>query len=91
MKSVANITLTRLSRIFPPLALLPRPKRNKPRMSRTATVARKTSETEISCTITLDNDPLANTQVIDVSTGIGFLDHVSHQSTWLIADVHCFG
>jgi imidazoleglycerol-phosphate dehydratase len=44
--------------------------------ARTATVERKTSETEISCTINLDHDPSSGKQNIDVSTGIGFLDHV---------------
>ena len=43
---------------------------------RTATVERETSETQIKCTISLDNDPVAKTQKIDVQTGIGFLDHV---------------
>ncbi|KAK4685186.1 hypothetical protein P7C73_g4968, partial [Tremellales sp. Uapishka_1] len=45
-------------------------------MSRTATVNKKTSETEISCTIDLDYEPGVGEQVIDVSTGIGFLDHM---------------
>lgn len=43
---------------------------------RVASVERKTSETEISCTINLDHDPAVGKQVIDVHTGIGFLDHV---------------
>ncbi|KAI9632277.1 imidazoleglycerol-phosphate dehydratase [Dioszegia hungarica] len=43
---------------------------------RTATVERKTSETEISCTINLDHDPAVGKQVIEVSTGLGFLDHM---------------
>lgn len=43
---------------------------------RTATVERKTSETEISCTINLDHDPSVGKQVIEVNTGLGFLDHV---------------
>lgn len=43
---------------------------------RTATVARETSETSITCTIGLDNEPGVKEQVINVSTGIGFLDHV---------------
>ncbi|GHJ87572.1 hypothetical protein NliqN6_3974 [Naganishia liquefaciens] len=42
--------------------------------ARTATVARETSETSISCTLTLDNAP--GVQKIDVSTGLGFLDHM---------------
>jgi hypothetical protein len=48
--------------------------------ARTATVERKTSETEISCTINLDHDPAAGKQAIDVFTGIGFLDHVRSPS-----------
>ena len=43
---------------------------------RTATVTRTTAETDISCTITLDHQPGVKQQ-IEVSTGIGFLDHVS--------------
>ncbi|KAJ9121792.1 imidazoleglycerol-phosphate dehydratase [Naganishia vaughanmartiniae] len=41
---------------------------------RTATVSRETSETSISCTLTLDNAP--GVQKIEVSTGLGFLDHM---------------
>ncbi|CAE6516851.1 unnamed protein product [Rhizoctonia solani] len=44
--------------------------------ARTATVSRKTSETEIEITLTLDCNPGLTKQVIDVSTGIGFLDHM---------------
>lgn len=47
-----------------------------PTAVRTATVERKTSETSIQCTITLDHQPGVK-QAIEVSTGIGFLDHVS--------------
>lgn len=43
---------------------------------RTATVTRQTAETDITCTITLDHGPGVK-QSINVSTGIGFLDHVS--------------
>jgi len=43
---------------------------------RSATVARKTNETDIQVSLTLDTDPSVS-QVIQVSTGIGFLDHVS--------------
>ena len=46
-------------------------------MERTATVERKTSETRIACTLTLDNEPGVRSQTIQVNTGIGFLDHVS--------------
>lgn len=45
--------------------------------SRTATVSRKTNETQIDVTIDLDCAPgSATKQTITVSTGIGFLDHV---------------
>ena len=45
---------------------------------RSASVERATSETKISCSINLDVDPnaTAGEHIIDVSTGIGFLDHV---------------
>jgi imidazoleglycerol phosphate dehydratase HisB len=44
---------------------------------RTATVSRKTNETEIEVYINLDCQPgSASQQVINISTGIGFLDHV---------------
>jgi hypothetical protein len=44
---------------------------------RTATISRKTNETEIEVYINLDCQPgSASTQTINVSTGIGFLDHV---------------
>ncbi|WWC68916.1 imidazoleglycerol-phosphate dehydratase [Kwoniella pini CBS 10737] len=44
--------------------------------ARTASVERKTSETEITCSIDLDHVPGVTTQTIDVSTGLGFLDHM---------------
>jgi imidazoleglycerol phosphate dehydratase HisB len=44
---------------------------------RSATVERETSETSIKCSIVLDNEPGVRKQEINVSTGIGFLDHVS--------------
>lgn len=45
--------------------------------SRQASVSRKTSETEIEVFIDLDCTPGSNVkQTIEVSTGIGFLDHV---------------
>lgn len=43
---------------------------------RVASVERTTSETHISCTIDLDHIPGVTEQKINVSTGIGFLDHV---------------
>jgi imidazoleglycerol phosphate dehydratase HisB len=44
---------------------------------RTATISRKTNETEIEVYVNLDCQPgSASPQVINVSTGIGFLDHV---------------
>ncbi|CAE6450890.1 unnamed protein product [Rhizoctonia solani] len=45
-------------------------------LGRTATISRKTSETDIQVTLTLDCNPGLSKQVIDVSTGIGFLDHM---------------
>ena len=45
--------------------------------ARTATISRKTNETDIEVYINLDCQPgSASQQIIDVSTGIGFLDHV---------------
>ena len=45
--------------------------------ARQATISRKTSETEVEVTINLDTQPGSGfDQVINVSTGIGFLDHV---------------
>lgn len=52
---------------------------------RTATVTRQTAETDITCTITLDHQPGVK-QIIEVSTGIGFLDHVIHNT---IHSDHC--
>ncbi|WOO79777.1 Imidazoleglycerol-phosphate dehydratase [Vanrija pseudolonga] len=51
-------------------------------MARTATVERKTSETQITCTLGLDTGGVHPAQAINVSTGIGFLDHVSI-AAWL--------
>lgn len=45
--------------------------------ARTATIERKTNETQISVAINLDCQAgTGNKQEISVSTGIGFLDHV---------------
>ena len=45
--------------------------------ARQATIFRKTNETDIQVVLDLDCKPGSSTkQVIDVSTGIGFLDHV---------------
>jgi len=49
-------------------------KRSKPTDSRTATVKRRTKETKISATVDLDG-----TGAYDVSTGVGFLDHMIEQ------------
>ncbi|KAI0807422.1 IGPD-domain-containing protein [Fomes fomentarius] len=47
--------------------------------ARTATIERKTNETEIRVAINLDCQPgSGNKQEISVSTGIGFLDHMYH-------------
>ncbi|KAG2158164.1 Imidazoleglycerol-phosphate dehydratase-domain-containing protein, partial [Suillus bovinus] len=47
--------------------------------ARTATISRKTNETQIEVSINLDCNPGSqNAQVIEVSTGIGFLDHMYH-------------
>ncbi|TXT10999.1 hypothetical protein VHUM_01750 [Vanrija humicola] len=45
-------------------------------MTRTATVERKTSETQITVTLGLDTGGAHPAQAINVSTGIGFLDHM---------------
>lgn len=46
--------------------------------ARTAKIERKTNETQIEVYINLDCQPgTGNKQEIDISTGIGFLDHVS--------------
>ncbi|KAG9102805.1 imidazoleglycerol-phosphate dehydratase [Ceratobasidium sp. 370] len=45
---------------------------------RSATVSRKTSETDIEVKLELDCNPGFKYQVIEVSTGIGFLDHMYH-------------
>jgi len=49
-------------------------KRSKSSESRTATVKRRTKETKISATVDLDG-----TGAYDVSTGVGFLDHMIEQ------------
>ncbi|KAF4615538.1 hypothetical protein D9613_002927 [Agrocybe pediades] len=55
----------------------PRPTITTTPMSRQATISRKTNETDIEVFIDLDCSPGSNAnQVIEVSTGIGFLDHM---------------
>jgi imidazoleglycerol-phosphate dehydratase len=44
--------------------------------ARTATVARKTNETDIQISLSMD---CAGAQVIEIDSGIGFLDHVCHK------------
>lgn len=45
--------------------------------ARTATISRKTNETQIEVFVSLDCTPgSGQAQNIDISTGIGFLDHV---------------
>ena len=52
---------------------------------RTATVARKTNETEIAVTVDLDG-----TGTYEVATGIGFLDHMLEQlSRHSLMDLTC--
>ncbi|KAG1759018.1 IGPD-domain-containing protein [Suillus occidentalis] len=47
--------------------------------ARTATISRKTNETQIEVSINLDCTPGSKSaQVIEISTGIGFLDHMYH-------------
>ncbi|WFD33063.1 imidazoleglycerol-phosphate dehydratase [Malassezia sp. CBS 17886] len=45
---------------------------------RRAVVERNTNETKIKLALALDVDPEAAPQVIDVKTGVGFLDHMLH-------------
>jgi len=45
---------------------------------RAAEVSRKTNETDVQVKLTLDSDPTSASQEIQVSTGIGFLDHMYH-------------
>ena len=47
--------------------------------ARSATISRQTNETSIDVTLNLDWAPSSGAkQEIDISTGIGFLDHVSY-------------
>lgn len=50
--------------------------KSSPTMVRQASVERKTGETNIAVTLNLDTAP-GEKQQINVSTGVGFLDHVS--------------
>jgi len=58
-------------------------------MHRQATVSRKTSETEVVVDICLDHAfSESEKQLIDVSTGIGFLDHVIRLSIIHLSTSH---
>ena len=53
--------------------------------SRKATVTRNTNETQIECSIDLGWSPSSGLQQeINVSTGIGFLDHVRRIHSWIL-------
>ncbi|KAG0082166.1 imidazoleglycerol-phosphate dehydratase [Podila epicladia] len=58
---------------------------------RTATVSRKTNETDINITLAMD---CAGAQAIQIDSGIGFLDHMYHalakHSGWSLS-LHCKG
>ena len=57
--------------------------------ARTAQVSRKTNETQIEVFVNLDCTPgSGQVQSIDVSTGIGFLDHVVHLSYSTLLTTH---
>ena len=56
--------------------------------ARTAKIERKTNETQIEVFINLDCQPgSGNAQEIEISTGIGFLDHVRPFFAAYVADV----
>ena len=55
--------------------------------ARCATITRKTGETDITVSVNLDGD-LSTEQIIKVSTGIGFLDHVRCLLTLFTFDIH---
>ncbi|KAF9434994.1 imidazoleglycerol-phosphate dehydratase [Entomortierella beljakovae] len=59
--------------------------------ARTATISRKTNETDIQITLAMD---CAGAQVIEIDSGIGFLDHMFHalakHSGWSLS-VKCVG
>lgn len=57
--------------------------------ARTAKVERKTNETQIEVVINLDCQAgSGNKQEIEISTGIGFLDHVSAQKVWCTVRIY---
>jgi imidazoleglycerol-phosphate dehydratase len=60
-------------------------------MNRTAKLHRKTGETDVNVTVTLDQ---LDRQTIDIHTGIGFLDHMFHalakHGRWSL-ELHCAG
>ncbi|KAJ1881379.1 imidazoleglycerol-phosphate dehydratase, partial [Kickxella alabastrina] len=45
---------------------------------RSAVITRKTNETDIKVSLQLGSLDSASEQIIDISTGIGFLDHMYH-------------
>jgi imidazoleglycerol-phosphate dehydratase len=52
--------------------------------ARTAAITRNTAETQVKVVINLDCQPgTQNEQLIEVSTGIGFLDHASTHPLFL--------
>ncbi|KAJ1878134.1 imidazoleglycerol-phosphate dehydratase, partial [Coemansia sp. RSA 486] len=47
-------------------------------LERSAVVTRKTNETDIKISLQIGSLESASEQVIDINTGIGFLDHMYH-------------
>ncbi|KAJ1934313.1 imidazoleglycerol-phosphate dehydratase, partial [Kickxella alabastrina] len=61
---------------------------------RSAVITRKTNETDIKVSLQLGSLDSASEQIIDISTGIGFLDHMYHalakHGKWSLT-LHCKG